>query len=139
MKEIQNKGELKSQAGLPYDPTVTGKNEKGEPYTFVHTKEDKKYQKYFSDLEQWETFISLPLTEPQRNKLMSKLQGEFAKVAQLQKEEEKKKEEKESKVEHEVLEKLMEKNLSEFESTCAQAKQEKMSYAEVVKNNLTQK
>jgi hypothetical protein len=114
MKEIQNKGELKSQSGLPYDPTVTGKNEKGEPYTFIHTKEDTKFKKYFSDMEQWETFVSLPLTEPQRIKLISKLQGKLGKEKQLQKENEQKEEVRDS------------------EAT-------RLSYADVVKKNLTQK
>lgn len=90
MKEIKKEGKIKSQAGLPYDPTICEKNRENIPFTFVHTKEDLKYKKHFADEEQWETFIQLPLNEAQRNKLMSKLQADFAKKKQMVKEEEKK-------------------------------------------------
>lgn len=118
MKEIKKIGEIKSQAGLPYNPTTTEKNLKGESYTFTHSKEDIKYKKYFEDEEQWETFISLPLTEAQRNTLMSKLQGKYAKKLAKEKEEV-------------TLKKVVEE-VDETSNIWQET-----SYADVVKKNLT--
>ncbi len=74
-KEIQTKGEIRSQAGTPYDSTKTDYDASGDKRAFILTPDDKKYEKFFKDTKQYDIFISLPLTEAQRVKFMSKMQA----------------------------------------------------------------
>ncbi len=62
------------ESALPFDSTQVPKDQ-----SFKYSEKEEEFRQYFKRADQFHTFVSLPLTEAQRNAYMSKLQGDYAK------------------------------------------------------------
>lgn len=71
--------EIESQSAYPYNPELCDTLPNGEKRSFILTDKDKQFEKFFKEEEQYNFFLSLPLNEAQRVKLITKMQQEYFK------------------------------------------------------------